>query len=236
MSRNIYGVYFICCINNYLEVVEEQMSVLEKGLLDATKILIIFITNYNPKDEPLHNLLSRFDKNQKIVLVTTPENLYEKFAVNNYKRYIPDVDYLVYYFHTKGIKPPNDPLLHIFRSRRQLLNYYTLEKYIINIQLLENYDAVGCSLHLYPKKHFSGNFWWSKSSYVNTLCDINDKYLSPEMYILSNDACKYISLANNTNTILIENYPFKNDEELLSSVTSDIIVIEEHKELLHLCE
>jgi len=236
MSRNIYGVYFICCINNYLEVVEEQMSVLEKGLLHATKSLIIFITNYNPKDEPLHNLLSRFDKKQNFVLVTTPENLYEKFAVNNYKRYIPDVDYLVYYFHTKGIKPPNDPLLHIFRSRRQLLNYYTLEKYLINIQLLEDYDAVGCSLHLYPKKHFSGNFWWSKSSYVNTLCDINDKYLSPEMYILSNDACKYISLANNTNTILIENYPFKNDEELLSSVTTDIIVMEEHKELLQFCE
>ena len=236
MNKNIYGVYFICCINNYLEVIEEQMSVLEKGLLDITKSLIIFITNYNPNDETLNNLLLRFNKKNNFVMVYTSENLYEKYAINNYKNYITDLDYLMYYFHTKGVKPSNDPLLHIFRSRRQLLNYYTLEKYIINIQLLEYHDAIGCSLHLYPKKHFSGNFWWSKSSYLNTLDNINDKYLSPEMYILSNDMCKYISLSNNTNNILIENYSFKNDEELLSSLTTDMIVIEEHKKLLCLCD
>lgn len=233
---NIYGVYFICCINNYLEIVEEQLSILKKGLLNKTQKLIIFITKYDENDNKLNDLLKKFNENNKFLLVTSPDNLYEKYAINNYKKYIDDSGYYIYYFHTKGLKRADDHLLNVFVSRRQILNFYTLEKYSINIKLLETYDAVGCSLCLFPKKHFSGNFWWSKSSYVHTLSDINDKYLSPEMYILSNESCKYISLANDTNNILIKNYNFRNDADIIQNITTDMIVIEEHKKLIHLCE
>jgi hypothetical protein len=236
MNINIYGIYFICCINNYLEVVEEQLLLLEKGLITKTKKLIIFITKYNENNDSLNNLLLKFNKNDKFILITSPDNLYEKFAINNYKKYINDTDYYLYYFHTKGIKPSNDPLINIFASRRKILNFYTLEKFLINIKLLETYDAVGCSLHLYPKKHFSGNFWWSKSSYLNSLSDINDKYLSPEMYVLSNNECNYISLKNDTNNILFENYIFNSDDEILQNITKDIIIYYQHIKLINLCE
>jgi hypothetical protein len=235
--KNIYGIYFICCINNYLEVVEEQLSILNEGLLQNTKQLIIFITNYTHTSIELDNIISKYNiDNAKFILVTSSENVYEKFAINNYKKYIVDDDYYLYYFHTKGLKNKEDPLMNVFSSRRQILNYYTLKMYNINIQLLENYDVVGCSLHLYPKKHFSGNFWWSKSSYVNLLRNINDKYLSPEMYILSNDACKYISLSNNTNNILYEDFTFHDHSTIEKNITTDFIIIEPHKDLLHLCE
>jgi hypothetical protein len=233
---NIYGIYFICCINNYLDVVEEQLSILNEGLLQNTKRLIIFITNYNDNDYKLDNLISKYDIDNKITLVKSNENLFEKFAINNYKRYIYDNDYYLYYFHTKGLKNKEDPLINIFSSRRKILNYYTLQKYKINIELLNNYDAVGCSLSLYPKKHFSGNFWWSKSSYLNLLDNINDKYLSPEMYILSHDSCKYISLDNNTNNILFDNYVFCDNNTILKNITTNFIIIDEHKSLMHLCE
>jgi len=234
-TQNIYGIYFIYCINNYLEVIEEQLSILDKGLLKVTTKLILFITKYNKDDTSLNNLLTKFNKYNNFILVTTPENLYEKFAINNYKQYINDLEYYMYYFHTKGVKPKNDPLLHILSSRRKLLNYYTLDKYIINIQLLDLYDAVGCSLNLYPKKHFSGNFWWSKSTYLNTLSNINDNYLSPEMYILSNNNCKYISLSNDTNDVLFENYYFRNNETILKNITSSCRNNIEHKYLISKC-
>jgi len=234
--KQIYGIYFICCINNYLEVIEEQMDILNKGLLEITNKLIIFITNYNENDSELDLLFKKYNT-EKIIFVKSPDNLYEKFAINNYKNYINDNDYYLYYFHTKGLKNKEDPLFHVFSSRRKILNFYTLEKYNVNIKLLENYDAVGCSLTLYPKKHFSGNFWWSKSSHVKKLENINDKYLSPEMYILSIGDCSCISLANNTNDILFDHYKFQNDDnEILKNITSEIIVIEEYKKLLFMCE
>jgi len=212
IMKPIYGVYFICCINNYLDVVKEQLSCLKKGLLSNTHKLIIFVTNYNENecvelDKLLHD-------NEKFILIKSPHNLYEKFAINNYKKYIKHNEYYLYYFHTKGLKHKDDPLIHVFSSRRQILNYYTLEMYKLNIELLEKYDAVGCSLHLYPKKHFSGNFWWSKSKHLETLENVNDNYLSPEMYVLSNDNCKYVSLSNDTNEILVENYVFRDPETI----------------------
>ena len=230
----IFGVYFICCINNYLEVVKEQLQLLDKGLINITSKVIVFITKYD-KDEclELDTLLNSYDK---FILVKTPDNLFERYAINNYKQYITEKEYYLYYFHTKGLKDKNDPLLHIFSSRRKILSYYTLLQYNINIKLLKSYDAVGCSLHLYPKKHFSGNFWWSKSSYLQTLENINDKYLSPEMYILSNNDCKYISLANDTNTVLIENYIFPDESTIEKNITNQFIVIEDYKKLITLCE
>jgi len=231
---NIYGVYFICCIENYLEIVEEQLTILNKGLLQQTSKLIIFITQYNNCID-LDTLLKKYNTD-KFILVKSQENLYEKFAINNYKTYIDDKDYYIYYFHTKGLKNKNNPLFEVFSSRRKILNFYTLEKFNVNIKLLNEYDAVGCSLALYPKKHFSGNFWWSKSSYVKLLQNINDKYLSPEMYILSNETCKCISLDNNTNLISFNNYIFNNDETILKNITTNIIIIEEHKNLLYMCE
>ena len=234
MEKNIYGVYFICCIGNCLDVVEEQMNILQKGLLNITKKVIIFITCFNEEhNNNLINLLNNYDKdNQKFIFITTCENLFEKFAINNYKKYINDLDYFVYYFHTKGVSKVNN---NIMNSRRKLLNFYTLEKYHLNLTLLEKYDAVGCSLHLYPKKHFSGNFWWSKSTYTNTLLDINNGYLSPEMYILSNDDCLCISLANDTNDIIFDNYIFKSDDEILNNVNTNIIIHEFNKDLMRFC-
>ena len=236
MENNIkiFGVYFICCINNYLEVVKEQLSCVNKGLLNITTNIIIFITNYN-KDicNELDYILNTYDK---FIIVKSEYNLFEKFAINNYRNYITEKEYYLYYFHTKGLKNKNDDLINIFSSRRQILNYYTLLQYNVNIKLLEIYDAVGCSLSLYPKKHFSGNFWWSKSSYLQMLNNINDKYLSPEMYILSNDSCKYISLSNNTNDILVENYNFPSENEIYENLTSNFICIEDHKKLINLCD
>ena len=232
--KNIYGVYFICCVHNYLEIVKEQLDMLNEGLLQKSKNIIIFISNYK-NDITLDLLLEKYNLNHKFILIKNSENTYEKAAINNYKKYILDNDYYIFYFHTKGLKSPDHPLINIFSSRRKILNYYTLKKYNVNITLLEDYDAVGCSLSMYPKLHFSGNFWWSKSSYVNTLHNINDNYLSPEMYILSNDACKCISLSNDTNDVLYENYNFPRSNEILQNTTTNIIMNTGCKELISLC-
>jgi hypothetical protein len=225
MLLKIYGVYYICCINNYLEIVKEQLDILNKGLLQLTENLIIFITKYNNEEcLELDNILKNYVNYDKFIIVKTPHNLFEKFAINNYKKYITTKEeYYLYYFHTKGVSYKIDASYNIFSSRRQVLNYYTLSQFNVNIELLKTYDAVGCSLCLNPKKHFSGNFWWSKSSYLQYLKNVNDDYLSPEMYILSNDNCKPVCLARNTNITAVENYVFRNEETILKNITTNYI-------------
>jgi hypothetical protein len=237
MENNIYGVYFVGCLNNYFEVVQEQISILiECGLYNRTKKFLIFVCMYNEiKDKNFYDYIKNIDIHNKIELIITPLNLYEKFAINNYKHYIKDKLYYMYYFHTKGVSRYGTDLEDMTTRVRKNLNVFILKNYERNIEILSYYDVVGCNLTLYPKKHFSGNFWWSKSSYINTLPDkINNGYLSPEMYVCSNDNGLFISVSNSANDLNNEKVEeqFKNKIETLSL---NYIVFEEAKTLLFLC-
>jgi hypothetical protein len=44
-----------------------------------------------------------------------------------------------------------------------------LEKYDTCIEKLDTHDAVGVDYSDWPFRHFSGNFWWSKASWINSL-------------------------------------------------------------------
>jgi len=227
----IYGVYFACCYGNYINVMKEQLTILiESGLYKKTKQLYIFmcLLNNDNQDQVLE-LLKHYDTETKITLVATSRNLYEKFAINNYKNYINDASkYYLYYFHTKAVSR-SEPL---FTNVRQTLNYYTLTQFEININLLNYYDAVGCSLSTYPKVHFSGNFWWARSDYLNKLSEpINNAYLAPEMYIGLVPNGKLISLCQTTNRSSLSEHVKKSKGDIISQLTTDFINNNECKHL-----
>jgi hypothetical protein len=234
-ERSIYGVYFICCMGNYLKIIEEQLNLLLKsGLFDKTKKIFCYICFYNPHDIELHKLFNNFY--HKIEFFSTPYNLYEKFAINNFKQHLPQEPFYLYYFHTKGVsKPENTHWTH----RRQILNYYTLFKYEISLKLLKYYDAVGVTLFRYPKIHFSGNFWWSKSEHIYTLpYQIGNKYLEPEMYICTNLDHKYIGLSKEDNVFEksnINNHLYLNDNEILNNLIDKPMDNLWGKNAQHLC-
>ena len=238
MPKIIYGVYFICCINNYLDIIKEQLNeVKQSGLYNDTTELLFFITLYHEDDNELKQILEEFDTQNKIKLITTPENLFEKYAIRNYKNYITTTeDYYIYYFHTKGVGKNDINNSSIFSKTRQILNFFTLNKYKISIELLEKYDAVGCSLYRYPKTHFSGNFWWSKKTHVIQLNDkIGDGYLAPEMYICSNSDGKYVSLNNNTNSGFVKAFIHSSDESILSDINENPYNNDWGKDLVIFC-
>lgn len=80
MEKNIkiFRVYFICCCQHYLEVVKEQLMCLDKGLLNKTSKVIVFIIKYD-KDNcvELDNILNSYY--DKFILIKTEYNLYEKY-------------------------------------------------------------------------------------------------------------------------------------------------------------
>ena len=234
LDRPIYGVYFICCMGNYLEVIEEQLLLLvQSGLYDKTKKIYCFICLYNPKDKKLHELFYHFYS--KIEFFSTPLNLYEKFAINSYKSKIKDSSYYIYYFHTKGVSKPKDS--H-WAKRRQILNFYTLTKFELSLKLLQFYDVVGVTLFQYPKIHFSGNFWWSKSDNLYMLGNVNNNYLAPEMYICGNPFAKHVGLSKDDNVFDASNpsdHIHLTDEQIVQNIYDTTIHNEWGRDSLHLC-
>ena len=219
-ERPIYGVYFISCIGNYLDIVKEQLEYFTNTeLYKKTSKIICVICCYNDYDYPLQSMLYHLDHLHIMQLVSTPDNLYEKYAVNNYKKYIPENTdkYYIYYFHTKGVtRGDNEYFINI----RQNLLFY-LCQYEITLKVLRYFDAVGCDLSMFPKKHFSGNFWWSKSEHVETLDNVGDGYLAPEMYICSNANNKYMSLCQFVKTDKYSETIIKTRENIIKQLTSN---------------
>ena len=209
-KKKIYGVYFICCIDDYYNIVEEQINLLiSNGLYNITDKILCFICKF---EEKILHILKQYDK---IQIISTNENLYEKYAINNYKKYISD-DYYLYYFHSRTNKCLND--------LRILCNHFTLTKWRISLELLNYYDCVGINLKQFPKLHYYGNYFWSKSEHLNKLVDLDDNNLFPEMYICSyiktNKICIYQSQIINKHTEY-EKYIYNeiSDKELIYNIT-----------------
>ena len=195
-KRIIYGVYFVCCRGNYKKIIEEQLTSVQKsGLLDKTTQLLVFICEF---DIEVMRLFRPFKT--KIRFIVTKENLYEKFALRNFWYYVNKKEpFYLYYFHTKGVS--HSPRETQFHETRRNLDYFILEKHAICTYWLDRgYDAVGVALSLFPSLHFSGNFWWAKSSHLEKLPrEIRPTYYAPEMYVCSHPNGRYISICQHTN-------------------------------------
>jgi len=212
MKKNIYGVYFICCKGNYKQIIEEQLhSIKKSGLLEKTTELLCFICEFNIEVMKLFKNLK-----SKIKFIVTKENLFEKFALQNFRHYVDKkVPYYMYYFHTKGVS--HSLKEKDFHEKRRNLDYFILEKHEMCIYWLDRgYDAVGTALSLFPTLHFSGNFWWATSSHLYTLpAEIRPTYYAPEMYICSSPNGKYISICQHTNS---------RSREVLGQITNENII------------
>ena len=114
-------------------------------------------------------------------MYTSPNtSLYEKATLNRMRFDCLNAteEFNVFYLHSKGVK-------HYLKQKTEnnvndwieYLCHYNIFHHQTCIKYLEDYDAVGVNLQIkeyeYPL-HYSGNFWWSKSSHIKKLSIIND--------------------------------------------------------------
>jgi hypothetical protein len=87
-------------------------------------------------------------------------------------------DLLICYAHTKGITSLTRHLLTgngeefmKYYYWRQYLNWGVFEKWKDCLDALDQNDVAGVNYRQEPSPHFSGSFWWTKSSHIRTLPD-----------------------------------------------------------------
>lgn len=98
----------------------------------------------------------------------------EFYTLGNLKKYcnLTDNNIPVGYIQTKGeFNNTDNPAIIDWRK---YMTYFVVENMSTCIDSIkEGYDAVGVDWHVVPNRHFSGNFWWSSSSYIKSLPEIN---------------------------------------------------------------
>jgi hypothetical protein len=132
--------------------------------------------------------------------------LFEVYTINLLYEDAQKEDFNFLYLHTKGVT--RDPLHKSVYDWVNYLCYFNIYKFKKCVDFLKEYDTVGANLINEPVTHYSGNFWWSKSSYIRKLekC-VYYCFNSPEFWITEKKIGNYHSLWNANINHYMQEYP-----------------------------
>lgn len=175
-----YIYLHICCINNWVQIVQDLLTQIKaSGLYEKVdKIKCVLLTDTGVPDDIFR------DKKIQLLGVYSNYHLYEQVTLHHLHEDALTEEFNVLYLHSKGVRH-NDKNPCIL-DWVNLLSYFNIQKHEACLQGLVEYDAVGVNLETTPCLHYSGNFWWSKSSHIRTLPKCTYAcYNSPEFWITS---------------------------------------------------
>jgi len=226
----------ICCIgDNWKDIFIEQINLIKKsGLYNIiTKIHLGILGHINNINNEIFN-----DEKFEIEYIDKKIIMYEINTINSIKNFCDnnkEEEIYILYIHTKGVRKAGNE--EVTKSWRNMMQYFLIEKYIDCIKNLNKYDTLGCnivnqhcvkddesSINKNHNYHYSGNFWWSKKTYINKLCylqtdltknSINTRYRA-ENWILSNipETKVGILFQDDTNTHPYHRYVFNYYREM----------------------
>jgi hypothetical protein len=239
--------FFICCINDYETVVSNIYSYIKNSSL-YEKIYEIRCCIYSENDNYMNHEFFA-DNKVKIInkLIQNGGNTSEKYMLDillNECKVASD-DFYVLYLHSKGVSSHYDTIKkENIKCWTNYMLYFNIEKHDFIINKLQEYDAIGVNLNGHSSKpfydkfenlnnlitnegwcgpswpmHFSGNFWWSKSSYIKQICYCDDSYPGAEIWITNGnrgEIGKFLSLWNAHTNLYDNKYTENNyvDKEL----------------------
>lgn len=94
-------------------------------------------------------------------------NMLREFSVHN--------DYYVLYLHSKGVTQN----LASVDDWRECMLYWLVERWQECVAKLDKFDCVGINHMSGPVRHFQGNFWWAKTTFLRKLGRIEDVRYKP---------------------------------------------------------
>jgi len=181
-------------VSNWETIVIEQLQLLldTKLYQESTKIYYCVFAYEDNAYRKFVNLVIQHDPLNKIQIIQHKENKYEFLTLKLLQDTIKQCNKEVYvlYYHTKGLTSVQNHYREIDINQlisasvleknaynwRKCLEYFNIEKWRKCTQELNKFDIAG-ALYVsngWPFNNFySGNFWWSKSSYLKKLPDIN---------------------------------------------------------------
>lgn len=173
-KRKIYGFWHICLINNWFEIVAEQLKmVVHTQLYESCENIFIGVVGSKRGHEEQLSAFQKMIGNSKIK-ISVHKNKIEEFEFPTLKLMQEHCKYAdkthVFYIHTKGV----------FDQRgdywRDFLNNFNINKWRECQKALRKYEIVGVKWmeeNASHPRHFSGNFFHARSEYISRLPDID---------------------------------------------------------------
>ena len=165
----------------------------------------IFIINIGKKIEE-----NTYEKYKNVIVINLSNNahLYELKTINLlYYFSLINSNSRILYIHTKGILREDNEKIQQWVN---MMLYFLVKRQDSCIKYLEEYDAVGCNYIVSKdiKPHFSGNFWWANTNYIQSLDIITTTPRhDAEWWILTNPTHRFNCIHHSMVNHYDEDYP-----------------------------
>lgn len=153
-----------------MDITRQQLKkITESGLIDHAEIY--FFPNFNEENYQWMKDQLKDYANVHFVNVGALAQEWELPTLVTLKEHCDNSDEECYvgYIHHKGVTHSYKPIYPMIVEWREMLEYFTIEKWRDATALLNEYEIVGVNWSTTPWPHFSGNFWWARSSYIKRL-------------------------------------------------------------------
>ena len=201
---NVYVFYHIYCNKFTMPILKDQVAkIIFSGLYSRVDAIYCFLAGEEAHITEAEKFLNRSGEKFTIKEKGPGDTSFERFTLSKIPKYTTDEDKFLY-LHTKGVseKHANGDNVYWWRT---WMEYNLMHRFEECIEKLKDYDIVGVG---FTQKmigpHFSGNFWWTKGSYFNTLpknkdgtMKIGNEYLDPENFIFKGKAPKHLDMDAN---------------------------------------
>jgi hypothetical protein len=154
---------------------EQLTRASESGLLDAAETVML-CTNGQPDNfMGLQTAMNGYTQ-VKFIHTSNRVNLWEYPTLDLMKTNceVADEDFAICYFHLKGLSRLGDQRVVDWR---RFMEYWTIDQWEDSYaKIRDGFDLVATNMIEQPWLHSSGNFWWSKASYIKKL----DRLVHPD--------------------------------------------------------
>lgn len=194
ISEKIYIYFHICTINNWTKVVTKLYNkIIQSGLINLVEKINIVVLGTEESVKQVTEILN--SHKVSVIFHSSNVRIYERKCLELLREHACKEDFKVLYIHSKGVS----------KQRREgyisdwvdLMIYFNIERHQDCIKILDEHDCCGVNLikintandlkHVSGSMctdHFSGNFWWAASKYLQRLpATVGPKYLDPEVWI-----------------------------------------------------
>ena len=173
--------YHIFAINNWYDIVNEQITILKNSkLLENSIIRVGILYNDINEGQKVLNLLEKLD-NIEIMFSKNNSPFGESETLSMLKDFSKtcDVNYNILYIHAKGVTHHKSIREIPVKEWRNMMEYFLLQNWLDCIKKLnEGYDCCGINYQNHNGningefkliKIFNGNFYWCKTDYIKKL-------------------------------------------------------------------
>lgn len=184
-GTEIHIVYHVATINNWQEIVREQLHRINKsGLVDVCDSFTMTIVGY--EIQKVREIVSEMGLATNVTIIHSSDNVecYEFPGVEKVRQIAFDEpNAKILYFHNKGVTRYQTPMQEPVNLWRKYMEYFLIDQWKFATETLNDFDACGVDLTSNVVQFFAGNFWWANGSYIQTCyLDYSNRW-GPEAFI-----------------------------------------------------